>query len=209
MSKKSKPQNRKKKTSHGTVKLGGRARARVGRDVIGHDKNVQGDEISAGETVELVKVGAGASVGEINFGDKRAPRFKPEHLAAAKRAYLEFVVRTNQDVIPPSVVDAHSRVSLRLDEIYVPVTITVEKIQEKKDKQVQAQEEPPKRVELAQIAREHPRAVLLGEPGAGKTTILKYLALHFAKTLQEHPDDSVNVRDTEGNDYGIVLLNFA
>lgn len=206
MSKKtSKPQNSKKKTTHGGMKIRGRARVRVKGDVVGGDKNVQGDEINAGGDASVVKVGVSATVGDIIFDGKRKP--KPEELAAAKRAYLEFVIGANQDVKPPSVIDAQNRVTLQLDEIYVPVTITVEKPREDKVKKDggKSQEEPPKRIELAQIVRDNLRAVLLGEPGAGKTTILRYLALHFAKTLREHPDYSVNVQDRD-TDFGVARL---
>ncbi|TAH53621.1 MAG: NACHT domain-containing protein [Chloroflexota bacterium] len=206
MSKKtSKPQNRKKKKTRG-VTIRGRARVRVKGDVVGRDKKVQGDEINAGGDANVVKVGAGATMGDIIFDGKRKP--KPEELAAAQRAYLEFVIRANQDVKPPSVIDAQNRVTLQLDEIYVPVTITFKELRaetDKKDKRDKSQEEPPKRIELAQSVRDSPRAVLLGEPGAGKTTILRYLPLHFAKTLREHPDYSVNVQDREA-DFGAARL---
>lgn len=179
----------------GGVNLSNNAHLEVEGDFIAHDQIIQGHKIN-------VEPG-----GHLTIGEAPSP-IKPEELAAAQRAYLEFVIGANQDVKPPSVIDAQNSVTLQLDEIYFPVTITFKEIRaetDKKDKRDKSQEEPPKRIELAQIVRDNSRAVLLGEPGAGKTTILRYLALHFAKTLREHPDYSVNVRDRD-TDFGVARL---
>ncbi len=43
-------------------------------------------------------------------------------------------------------------------------------------------------ISVIRVVREHDRVILLGEPGSGKTTFLRYLALQHARALQRRQD---------------------
>ena len=45
-----------------------------------------------------------------------------------------------------------------------------------------------KSVPLPDVVRRHRRAMILGDPGPGKTTLLRYVALHFARAILDGND---------------------
>ncbi|MBS1787777.1 MAG: HEAT repeat domain-containing protein [Acidobacteria bacterium] len=59
------------------------------------------------------------------------------------------------------------------------------------------------KVDLAEAVRENRRMVILGDPGAGKTTLMRFLALHFARTWR---GGFPIVIDKDGTNYGKVRL---
>jgi HEAT repeat protein len=63
------------------------------------------------------------------------------------------------------------------------------------ERQVQPERKP---VELAELVREYPKLVILGGPGAGKTTLMRYLALIHAQSLRKG--------EREITDYGPTRL---
>jgi hypothetical protein len=54
--------------SRGGINIGGSANVSVGRDLIGGDKHVEGDDVSAGGDVNIVRIGAGSQVGQVAAG---------------------------------------------------------------------------------------------------------------------------------------------
>ncbi len=66
-----------------------------------------------------------------------------------------------------------------------------------------ATETRTEKVDLAEAVRQHNRVVILGDPGAGKTTLMRFLALHFARAWR---DGLESVSDKDGNDYGKTRL---
>lgn len=55
-------------TRRGGVNISGNANVRVGRDIVGGDKIVQGDEYDVDGDMNVVTIGAGAQVGQVAAG---------------------------------------------------------------------------------------------------------------------------------------------
>lgn len=100
----------------------------------------------------------------------------------AKEQYLQYIIDINQ------LVGSSGRrlARMKLDELYVKLT--------KKD---------AGDISIADAVHNNARVVILGNPGTGKTTLMRFLALHFANALKNGQDDVV---DKEKNNYGSVLL---
>lgn len=62
-----------------------------------------------------------------------------------------------------------------LDDVYVPLLLRRERRQADEDRENQAAPEPPP-VRIEQVLADHRRLVILGAPGAGKSSLLRYLA---------------------------------
>lgn len=148
---------------------------------------------------------------------------EPETLSldSARAKYLDYLIATNTYVYPRGIMQMTRSVSLKLDEVYVSLTAerAVSGLLREADKRMMARraeeesesEEPRvERIELAQAVRENARIVVLGEPGAGKTTLVRFLALQFARALKDLKGlgnlPGLLVRDKDGNEYGQVRL---
>ena len=156
---------------------------------------------------------------------------KPD-LAAAERTYLEYVVRANQYLNPAGIAQTQTSVTLPLNEVYVSLDAIRDDSgriildpreddsrsdspnNESSDDGDSPDEEAvessrhriaaaPVRVELPLAVLTSSRMVILGDPGAGKTTLTRFLAgLHAGAILNEKEV----VRDDEGNQYGPALF---
>jgi HEAT repeat protein/ABC-type cobalamin/Fe3+-siderophores transport system ATPase subunit len=67
---------------------------------------------------------------------------------------------------------------------------------------------PPRIIEtdIASVVRQHERIVILGDPGSGKTTLTRYVALHFARACLNHAG-TVLVPQDKSIDTGAVAGN--
>jgi HEAT repeat protein len=110
-------------------------------------------------------------------------------------------------------------INLPLDEVYVSLTAERRVVRESSFRgllgdedsegtdfgRLERKQESPRSVpvELEVAVSQHARLVFLGDPGAGKTTLMRFLALRFALAVQA--GESVAV-DREGRSYGETKL---
>jgi formylglycine-generating enzyme required for sulfatase activity len=167
-----------------------------GGDFTGRDKQVQaGDDGIAigGDVNDSTIIHAETIVLADRFWQGYQPEMPAEELQAATAAYLTYLLDRHL-YLSLKGMGVADRIPLRLLllDLYVPLKARLELPEGetwKRDLQVAGREASeggfqPLRlsdpVPVLDILREHSGVVVLGDPGAGKTTFLKYLALRLA-----------------------------
>ena len=155
---------------------------------------------------------------------------KSPNLEEAKRRYLKYIIDSNQYVDPRGIMQTRRPVTLKLDEVYISLTAErdiasqdadiaysnrVNWDYEKEDlddsDNFDTQSYPSEIIDLSKAVRENSRVVILGDPGSGKTTLMRFLAFQFATAYLSQGFDEQSgklnqVVDKDDNNYGIPCL---
>ncbi|OQA20201.1 MAG: Serine/threonine-protein kinase pkn1 [Chloroflexi bacterium ADurb.Bin360] len=123
--------------------------------------------------------------------------------AKALACYLTHVIEKNSHLQLQGIRSASGLVSIALEEVYITLTATVRKTVTDEETWVeemarlasgeakrQGLERPRESVQQVKVQVQealalHSRLVVLGDPGCGKTTLLRYLALTFARDFAD------------------------
>ncbi|MCD4739447.1 MAG: SUMF1/EgtB/PvdO family nonheme iron enzyme [Anaerolineae bacterium] len=133
----------------------------------------------------------------------------------ALSCYLARVIDANQRLQLQGIRSASGLVSINLEEVYITLTATVRKTVREEEAWVEelvrlapgeakrlGRERPHKtmqqeKVQVQEVLAMHQRLVVLGDPGCGKTTLLRYLAITYARDFVNTLSNPVN--DSEEN----------
>ena len=178
---------RKSKEAHSTISTNG-------GDVAGRDKNVTGGDQSV--VLGGSMIGSTVTINNTNVVSeqiwKNLQRTPTPDLKQATERYLQFM-HDKHRYLNLKGLGIADKVPLRLElvELYVPLKARLElpsgdtwqpevRVGGRKLAQEEAQLHFSEPQEVLELLKDHAGVILLGDPGAGKSTFLKYLAVRLA-----------------------------
>ncbi|MBV8859778.1 MAG: HEAT repeat domain-containing protein, partial [Acidobacteria bacterium] len=114
-------------------------------------------------------------------------------LGNLRQLYCAYILRTYEWVSYRGILQLRNVIKLPLENIFVPLNVVVgpslhprqsellDDIYGSSEWEIPSNYSPEQRVSFNKIISQYKRVVILGDPGAGKSTVLRYLAVTFAK----------------------------
>ncbi len=151
-----------------------------------------------GDTTGMILSGQFSGPVTVNLAPPAEEMVCPDP-ADALACYLNHVIEENSRLQLQGIRSASGLVSIELEEVYVTLTATVRKTVRDEESWVEemaqlapgetrrwGKEHPRESVQQVKVQVQealamHPHLVVLGDPGCGKTTLLRYLALTYAR----------------------------
>jgi len=101
--------------------------------------------------------------------------------------YLENIIATHQNLQLKGIRTGSQPLSVSLEKVYVSLTALDKQIGEKRNKKLSFEEEffhgQMGYLTIGMALQRNRRLVIIGDPGCGKTTLISYLGLTYARTL--------------------------